>query len=171
MPWEQYKKIVKGVNDSDLVNVLYRSGTVPIDEIVEAIHEAYKKGNRFIVLDHLHYFVEADEMERLHLVQAMKKLKGLTKIYSDIMIFLVVHPSNPSKDMRTGKPQRFSMYNSKGCSDIYQECDNFWVLNKDEDLNVVDLTVDKLRSDKTAVVRGGNVKIYFDKTKFSFTFV
>lgn len=171
VPWDQYEKMALTLHNTDSLRVLTREGVTPLTEVIDAIHIAYKEGVRFVVLDHLHYFVKADKEERLHLVEAMKSLKQLTRIYPELMIFLVVHCANPPKDWRTGKPLHVTMYNSKGASDIHQEPDNFWTLNQDNNTGVIDLTVEKLRSGKTNLIAGGNCKVYFDKSKFQYNFV
>lgn len=168
---EHYNKIIEGLHAFGKLVAFNRAGITPLPDILAGIEEAYDAGARFIILDHLHYFIKADRDERLHLVGAMKQLKALTRKYKDLSIMMVVHPSNPPKDFKTGLPVRLTMYNSKGSSDIYQEADNFWTINYEYSNQTIDLTVDKLRSDKTKIAKGGKVQVLFDKLKFQYTIV
>lgn len=167
----QYRNVLKGLHDWGKLICLNREGVTPISEIVEAVEMSYKDGCRFVILDHLHYLIEPSKEERVKLVKAMKDLKALTKKFPDLMLMIVVHPSNPPKDMKTGLPLRLTMYNSKGASDIYQECDNFWVLNFDYEKQIVDLTVEKLRTDKVNVIPGTKLQVHFDKLRYQYNFI
>ncbi len=106
-------------------------GYYTIDKVEELIRYSVKFYDiKFVVVDHLHYFLKLSEAESPVLVidEAMRRLKMLTEELA-IHIMLIVHP-NKTEDSKTGKPVRLGLNSGKGASSIAQECDNYFVVEK-----------------------------------------
>lgn len=92
---------------------------------------------RFFVIDHLHYLLRVkDPSHAVHYIDsAVRDIKQLTNRLG-IHILLVVHPSK-TEDSRTGKLVKLGINCVKGSSSIPQESDNFVVIRRPQDGQMV----------------------------------
>lgn len=101
-----------------------------VENIVEYAVKFYNV--KFIVMDHLHYFLKLSNARNPHLVieESMRMIKQWTDDY-DCHIMLNVHP-HMTEDSRSGTPVKLGINASKGSSGISQECDNYMVIERPE---------------------------------------
>jgi twinkle protein len=144
-------------------------GSLPLETIQNVISYAVKiYGVRFVMLDHLHYFlqVKRSEDERLEIERFVA---GITKssLENGIHIMLVCHPTK----IDSGGERRVTMHNLRGSSRIYQDAHNVAVVWRDREheaigQNIVELDFQKVRDDAG---RGGKVLFEFDYETQRFT--
>lgn len=171
LPVKQYKALVKGLDQWGQMAFINRVGSLSIAELEEAILIQYKQGFKYFILDHLNYFIApSDDSNRL-VDEAMILLQKLVKNHTDMGILLVVHPRKVMMDFKTGLPRPITREDFKGSSRIIQDSDNVWILNRDLSRACVRLTVDKLRSEKVPITAGGQVDLYFDKDKATYSMI
>ena len=104
--------------------------TALVQNIIEYAVKFYDV--KFIVLDHLHYFLRLSNSKHPNLVieETMRMIKQWTDDYN-CHIFMNVHP-HMTDDSRTGKAAKLGLNSSKGSSSISQECDNYMVVERPE---------------------------------------
>lgn len=100
-----------------------RQGTTPLGDLKDAIYIAAQQfGVKFVVLDHLHFFLDCrPEDERTAINAAMRSL-AVWVVDLNIHIVLVVHPTKLGKD-RLGNVRKVILDDCKGSSEIKQ---NTW---------------------------------------------
>lgn len=100
------------------VYFLDRRGPTPFGEIKDAIYLAVQRfGVRFVLLDHLHFFLEyKDDNERQTIDQVMRALKVTAEDLA-IHIALVVHPAKLGRDHK-GRVRKATLDDLKGSSEI-----------------------------------------------------
>lgn len=105
------------------VYFLDRYGPTPFGEIKDAIYLAYHRyGVRFVLLDHLHFFLDCKEHEERHQIdQVVRALKVITRDLG-VHIALVCHPKKLGRDQR-GNTRKVVLDDLKGSSSIKQACD------------------------------------------------
>ena len=103
---------------------LDRRGPTPFGDIKDAIYVAvHRYGVRFVLLDHLHFFLDCDTRnERQTIDEVMRQLKVIAEDLG-IHIALVVHPAKLTRDHK-GRVQKASLNDLKGSSEIKKTCDN-----------------------------------------------
>ena len=109
---------------SQPVYFLDKRGVTPLVEIKDAIRYAVQfLGVRFVVLDHLHFFLEMKlDQERQAIDNAMRQLKVLADEVG-IHLVLVVHPSKLGQGFK-GRTRRVTLDDLKGSSEIKKVADN-----------------------------------------------
>jgi len=109
-------------------------GYMETDDMISIVEYAVKIFDvRFVVIDHLHYFVKIkDPNHGVHyLDESVRKIKQAT-IRLGIHVVLVAHPSK-TEDSSTGRLYKLSLNCVKGSSAIPQESDNFLVIERPTD--------------------------------------
>lgn len=160
LTYEEYLKMSASFISQIPIQGINRVGATTLEEIELAIKLAYAEGYRFVILDHLHYFIQPGENEREHIEQAMIKLQRLVKrTYPDLGVLLITHPRKFVGTMNS--------MDLRGSVRISQDADNIWLLPKAEDGRIY-LKVDKLRSDLTNTPAGGVVLVQFNKDSFHY---
>lgn len=100
-------------------------GSLPLDKLKDAIYLAVRRyGVRFIVIDHLHYFLQiaSPSEERFRIEEAIRALKSWSvDLRTHIMV--VIHPHQLGYDNQ-GKIRKPDLNNLKGASALKQEADN-----------------------------------------------
>jgi len=161
LTYEQYNQMVGRFIATIPIQGINRVGATTLEEIELAIKMAYAEGYRYVILDHLHYFIQPGDNEREHIEQAMIKLQRLVKrVYPELSILLVTHPRKFQGAMNS--------MDLRGSVRISQDADNIWLLPKAEDGRIY-LKVDKLRSDLTNTPAGGVTLVQFNKELFHYT--
>jgi len=144
---------------------LERSGPTPFGDIKDAIYmSVHRFGVRFVLLDHLHFFMDCKEQdERRFIDQIVRALKVITTDLH-IHIALVVHPAKLGRDKR-GNTRRTVLDDLKGSSGIKQMVDvAFRVFRDRQDevgskSDVTEISVLKCRSSAGSE---GTTRLYFD---------
>lgn len=95
-----------------------RHGPTPLGEIKDAIYVAVQQyGVRFIVLDHLHFFLDCKPEEERACIDAAMRAMAVWVQDLDVHIALVVHPAKLGKD-RLGVVRKATLDDLKGSSEI-----------------------------------------------------
>jgi energy-coupling factor transporter ATP-binding protein EcfA2 len=173
IPADEFKALIQGLSDWGYIYPLNRVGSTSISEIRASIDVFYNQyGGRFVVLDHLHYFIQPGDGERSKIEEAMIELQKMVKEdYPELSILLVVHPAKPKVDFKTGMPHRLTIHDARGSARIPQDSDNFWLLNFNYDTAETEIEIGKLRSEKCNVKSGGVCRILFDKMTYNYKFI
>ena len=125
-----------------------RMGTISLAELKRSIYDAYLRyGVRFVVLDHLHKFIEVsdNETEWQALGNAARQIVEWTKELAGLHLVLVVQFTKKKFDTEISKEL------IKGSSNIQQDADNIIVLLREKNYKTK-VQVEKTRSD---AARGG----------------
>jgi twinkle protein len=100
-----------------------RQGTTPLGDLKDAIYVAAQRyGVKFVVLDHLHFFLDCRPEEERTAINAVMRSLAVWVVDLNIHIVLVVHPTKLGKD-RHGNVRKVILDDCKGSSEIKQ---NTW---------------------------------------------
>lgn len=159
--------------DAELIKVcslpiyfLDKHGPTPLNDIRDAIYLGVSKfGVQRVVIDHLHYSMEASINNERKVIGEYVRSVELWAKDLDIHIILVVHPTKLGVDQRTGRTRKVELDDLKGSSDIKQTCDNAIRVyrNREEssggNSDLTEISVLKCRS---SAGTEGSVWFYFD---------
>lgn len=165
----EYKQALIDLDKWGNINLVNRIGSLNKSEIKLILDRVHQKGYKCIILDHLQFMVNKEDNDEIN--EVVRILVDFLKEHLDFTIMLVAHARKPTKDFKTGRHRPLEMYDLKGSSSLYQEPDNVWILNRLPENDLVTLKVGKLRSDKTSVIAGGKVMLYFNKNTFKYNVV
>jgi twinkle protein len=134
-------------------------GELPLETIQSVIaYSAKIYGVRFVLLDHLHYFLNVKRAEDER-IQIERFMTGITKaaLENGVHILLISHPTKQGGD-------KVTMHHLRGSSRIYQDASNVAVICRDKDAeaaghNIVEVNLQKVRDDAG---RGGLFTLEFD---------
>lgn len=100
------------------------SGSVPLGTLKDAVYlAAHRYGVRFVVLDHLHFFLNAPEDRERQAIDATMKALAQWVVDLQIHIALVVHPAKLGRTPR-GDIRKPTLDDLKGSSEIKKLCWN-----------------------------------------------
>lgn len=147
-------------------------GSCPLDQIKEAIYSSVRRrGVRFVVLDHLHFFLEVDKPqdERFRIDEAVRALKSWS-LDLGIHIVVVVHPHQLGQD-RNGKTRKPDLGNLKGSSEIKKTADNGIRIHRKRNENRTGRAEAKLTILKCRSPAGteGSIPFLFDRDSETYT--
>ena len=104
------------------VYLLDKHGRMAIGDLCDAVTYAVRRFSvKFVVVDHLHFFLEAGEDERRSIETAVRRFSDLAH---DLMVpvVLVVHPTKLR--VVDGRPTKVEMNDLRGAAAIKQDADN-----------------------------------------------
>ncbi len=141
------------------------SGDLPLWKLIDLInYSAFAYGVRFVLLDHLHFFIEVNnpEYER----NAIEKFtRGIARaaVETDTHVMLICHPSK-----EIGVEGRVYLNHLKGSASIKQDASNVIALYRDRASLATDTEVwiQKCRDDTG---REGKIVFKFDETNQRYT--
>lgn len=165
---EVYKKSLEWIAGTKAINLVNRIGTLKKSELQMILDEVYESGYKCLILDHLQFMVAKEENDEINSV--VRIIVDFLKVHLDFIILLVAHSRKPRVDFKRGIEVPLTMHDLKGSSSLYQEPDNIWILNRDE-FNNTNLTIGKLRADKTNQKSGTKVNVLFNKGTFTYEIV
>jgi twinkle protein len=143
--------------------ILDRHGPTPLAEIRDAIFTSvYRYGIKFVIIDHLHYFLDSDPgNERYAIDEAVRAFK-LWSQDLQIHIMLVVHPAKLGRDGK-GNVRKVQLDDLKGSSEIKKEADNGIRIHKQRDeFEECDKSEVEILKCRSNAGREGRVWFYFD---------
>ena len=133
-------------------------GELSLEKIQSVIaYSAKIYGVKFVLLDHLHYFLNVKRAEDER-IQIEKFVAGITKaaLENGVHILLISHPTKQGGD-------KVTMHHLRGSSRIYQDSHNVAIISRDKDAeqagkNIVEVSLPKVRDEAG---RGGVFKLEF----------
>jgi twinkle protein len=141
-------------------------GTAPLGVIKDAIYIAVRRfGVKFIVLDHLHFFIESGNDNERQVIDATMRAMALWVQDLDVHICLVVHPKGLQKD-KQGRVRKVTLGDLKGSSEIQKTAWNIvrvWRDRKDtlgSRSDTTEIGVLKCRSNAGSE---GAMELHFDR--------
>lgn len=140
-------------------------GSVSAEKIEDAVEMTSKLHHvKFVLLDHLHFFIDRSKKEYEALSEFTKRLEELAK-RTETHIVTVVHPKQTEDSQEIRK---FGMSLLRGSPTIKQDADNIVVMWRDEDAemkgnNHVEVIWTKIRDDAAKLTKqNATCHFYFD---------
>mgnify|MGYP001578640275 CR=1 FL=1 len=113
------------------LHILKHYGNIDPKKLIEVFRYCKRRlGIRQFLVDHLGFLIDPDARDERLAIQAVMRAMALVAKEMDIIIYLVVHPSNQGKEI-PGKFSRVTMKDLKGASAIRQESDDILVVTRE----------------------------------------
>lgn len=113
-------------------------GEMDTNDFIDCVDYSKRRlGCNMIVLDHLHFMIQAERQrdQTIEMEKATKKIK-LAAINTDTHIYVVAHPKKVDGD-------DIGLNDIKGASSASQDVDNFWVVRRDRENDSLDLKLNR----------------------------
>lgn len=136
---------IRKLLSSDVAN----TETFTLNQVLEVAREAVvRRGIRILVLDPLNSIMRDDEDKNLSDLdwdlQVCNKLLAFAHA-NDVLVILVAHPRKVDRATMTNAKRRVEMNDINGSSKFGAKCDYCLVIDRDDDLGVVNAFVDKVK--------------------------
>lgn len=142
------------------------SESYTLDELLATAREAVsRRGVKILVVDPLNSVKpnkEGQSMKELDwYLEVCNELLGFAHRYN-VLVILVAHPRKVDRSLMEGKKRRVEMNDIAGTSDFANKCDYCIVVDRNDNLQVVNIFVDKVKF-KNLGTRG-SAMLHYDMT-------